>query len=82
MNVTFEPIDVRANPEVPTLLLSALARLGRESAVSFAAVDEGKLGLVYLDGRLVRELGPGNYGFWTSQRLALRCSKCAARRSR
>ena len=64
VNVTFDRIDVRANPEVPTLVLPALARLGRESAVTFAGVEEGKRGLVYLDGRLVRELGPGNYGFW------------------
>ena len=64
VNVTFERIDVRANPEVPAPLLPALAKLGRESGAIFAAVDEGKRGLVYLDGRLVRELGPGNYGFW------------------
>jgi hypothetical protein len=42
VNVTFERIDVRAKPEVPAVLLPALARLGRESAVTFAAVDEGK----------------------------------------
>src|SRR5215831_2093163 len=64
VNVTFERIDVRANPEVPASLLPVLARLGRESAATFASVDEGKRGLVYLDGRLVRELEPGNYGFW------------------
>jgi regulator of protease activity HflC (stomatin/prohibitin superfamily) len=66
VNVKFERIDVRANPEVPALLLPSLARLGRESGVTFAAVDEGKRGLVYLDGRLVRELEPGNYGFWNA----------------
>ncbi len=64
VNVTFELIGVRAEPEVPTRLLPALVRLGRESGVTFAVVDEGKRGLVYLDGRLVRELGPGTYGFW------------------
>ena len=55
---------MRAEPEVPERLLPALARLGRESAPTFAAIDEGKRGLVYLDGRLVRELGAGTYGFW------------------
>src|ERR1044071_2627373 len=35
VNVTFDRIDVRENPEVPTRLLPALARLGRESAVTF-----------------------------------------------
>ena len=48
------------------LLLPSLARLGRESAVTFASVEEGKRGLLYLDGRLIRELGPGNYGFWNA----------------
>ena len=66
VNVTFERIDVRANPEAPALLLPALARLGRESGVTFAAVEEGKRGVLYLDGRLVRELEPGNYGFWNA----------------
>jgi regulator of protease activity HflC (stomatin/prohibitin superfamily) len=65
VNVTFELIDVRVNPEAPAQLLPALARLGRESYVTFTVVDEGKRGLVYLDGRLIRELGPGSYGFWT-----------------
>jgi len=64
VSVTFELIDVRSNPEVPASLLPTLARLGRESGVTFAAVDEGKRALVYLDGQLVRELSPGNYGFW------------------
>jgi hypothetical protein len=66
VNVTFERIDVRENPEVPVLLLPSLARLGRESAVTFASVEEGKRGLLYLDGRLIRELEPGNYGFWNA----------------
>jgi len=29
-------------------------------------VDEGKNGLVHLDGRLIRELVPGAYAFWTA----------------
>jgi hypothetical protein len=47
VHVTFDLVDVRENPEVPTLMLPALARLGRESAVTFASVEEGKRGLVY-----------------------------------
>ena len=66
VNVTFERFDVRANPEVPATMLPALARLGREAAVTFAAIEEGKRGVVYLDGRLIRELGPGTYGFWSA----------------
>jgi regulator of protease activity HflC (stomatin/prohibitin superfamily) len=66
VNVTFELIDARTEPEVPATMLAALVRLGREAYFSFAAIDEGKRGLVYLDGRLLRELGPGAYGFWTA----------------
>ena len=64
VEVTFELIDVAAQPEAPVSLLPALARLGRESGVIFATVDDGKRGLVYLNGRMVRELEPGTYGFW------------------
>jgi regulator of protease activity HflC (stomatin/prohibitin superfamily) len=63
--VTFELFDAREQPEAPERLVSALARLGRESLAAFALIEEGKRGLVYIDGRLVRELGPGAYAFWT-----------------
>ncbi len=65
VNVTFELIDVRHEPEAPARLLAGLVRLGRESGAIFAAIEEGKRGLLYLDGRLIRELGPGTYGFWS-----------------
>jgi len=64
VNVTCDLMDVRQQPQAPERMLSALARLGRESGVTFAMVDEGKRGLVYIDGRLVRELEAGTYGFW------------------
>jgi len=69
--VTFEKIDVVKDPEVPARLLSTLARLGTSALMVMAAVDEGKRGLVYLDGRLLvingsRELGAGTYGFWNA----------------
>jgi regulator of protease activity HflC (stomatin/prohibitin superfamily) len=66
VNVTYDLIDVRAEPEAPVRLLPALARLGRESGVTFALIEEGRRGLVYLDGRLLRELEPGTYGFWNA----------------
>ena len=65
VEVTFTLIDVRTEPEVPARIVPALARLG-ESRATFVAIDEGKRGLVYLDGRLVRELEPGTYGFWNA----------------
>jgi regulator of protease activity HflC (stomatin/prohibitin superfamily) len=64
VEVTFETVDVRAVPEAPPRLVPALARLGREACATFATVDEGKRGLLYLDGRLVRELEAGVYAFW------------------
>ncbi|MGA2577985.1 MAG: hypothetical protein ABSH24_18350 [Bryobacteraceae bacterium] len=45
LHVTVELIDVRAQPEAPARLLPGLARLGRESGVTFAVVEEGKRGL-------------------------------------
>ena len=64
MTVTAEVIDVRSEPEVPARLLAPLARLGRESLATFTVIDEGRRGLLYLDGRLVREIPAGAYGFW------------------
>jgi len=64
VNVAFTAIDARETPEVPRELLPALARLGSASGATFTTVDEGKRGLVYIDGRKVRELQAGTYGFW------------------
>ena len=64
LDVTFDLTDVREAPEVPARLVPALARLGRESGITAALVDEGRRGLLYIDGKLVRELGAGTYAFW------------------
>jgi len=66
VEVTFERIDVRTEPEVPERIIAALARLGRESLATLTLIDEGKRGLAYIDGRLTRELGAGTYGFWNA----------------
>ena len=66
VEVTFERIDAAAEPEVPARLVAPLAAPAlTTSLVEFAQVDEGKRGLLQLDGRLVRELEPGVYGFWS-----------------
>lgn len=65
VEVTFEVIDVRAQPEVPARILPALARLGREAVAVITVVDEGKRALIFLEGRLIREAGAGTYGFWS-----------------
>jgi regulator of protease activity HflC (stomatin/prohibitin superfamily) len=66
VTVTFTVIDIRAEVQAPTALVPALARLGRESLATLTLVDEGKRGLVYLDGRLIQELAPGTYAFWSA----------------
>jgi regulator of protease activity HflC (stomatin/prohibitin superfamily) len=65
VEVTYDIIDAESNPQVPALLLPAILRIGIANAnVTFAQVEEGKRGLLYLDGRFVRELAPGAYAFW------------------
>jgi regulator of protease activity HflC (stomatin/prohibitin superfamily) len=66
VEVTFELIDVRAEREVPERLVPSLARLGREALATLDLVEQGKRALVYIDGHLYRELGPGTYGFWNA----------------
>ena len=63
VSVTSERIDIR-QIEVPERLLAPLAKVGRESQATFSTIEEGKRGLVFVDGRLVSELTPGTYGFW------------------
>ena len=64
--VRAEVINVRERPEVDSKLLPALARLGAGVPLATAAVEEGKTGLLFIDGRFVRALGPGAYGFWNA----------------
>ena len=51
---------------MPALLVPAILRLGRESQATIAIVDEGKRGLLYLEGRFTRELASGTYAFWNA----------------
>jgi regulator of protease activity HflC (stomatin/prohibitin superfamily) len=67
--ISYDLIEVGEAPEVPVRLVLALARLGRDSGAGFATaifatIDEGKRGVVYLDGRLKGELGAGTFGYW------------------
>ncbi len=66
LDVAFELINVLEAPEVPARLLPPLMGLGRECGAVLAVVDEGKRGLVYVNGRLVRELGAGTFAFWSA----------------
>ena len=64
--VTAQVIDVKQAPDVPRALLDAVTRLGREAPATYAAVDEGKTGLLFLENRFARVLEPGTYGFWNA----------------
>ena len=66
MEVTAQVIGVKEQPEVPATLLQALMRLGSGVPVTYATVDEGKTGLLFIESRFVRTLGPGVYGFWNA----------------
>lgn len=64
--VRADVMDALANPEVPAGLVPSLARLGPGALAAFTLVDEGKRGLLSINGRLVRELAPGSYAFWSA----------------
>ncbi len=66
VSVTAEVIDVKENPDVPARLATALARWGTLSGATFAQVEDGRTGLLYLEGRFIRALEPGFYGFWNA----------------
>ncbi len=67
-----EPLEIRAEkfnayeaPEIPYAKLAGLYRLGRESLSTWIVVEEAKTGLLFFDNRLVRQLTPGTYAFWS-----------------
>jgi regulator of protease activity HflC (stomatin/prohibitin superfamily) len=47
-----------------TPFLAGLRLVGRSAFASIVTVDQGMHGLVYLDGKFLRELGAGTFGFW------------------
>ncbi len=63
--VTSEVIDVIGAPDVPAKKLATLERLGRAAPILYSVVDDSKVGLLHIDGRFVRLLGPGKFGFWS-----------------
>jgi regulator of protease activity HflC (stomatin/prohibitin superfamily) len=66
MAVAAEVIAVKDHPEVAAELLQALMRLGSGVPVTYAAIDEGHTGLLFIENRFVRALSPGLYGFWNA----------------
>jgi regulator of protease activity HflC (stomatin/prohibitin superfamily) len=65
--VKAELVDVNESPRVPAARVHALAKLGREAQASFFAVEEGRVGLLYLDNRFAGVLDPGPYAYWTAR---------------
>lgn len=63
VEITSQVIDVTAAPEVPKALVAAVQRLA-QSLIVYATVEEGKTGMLAIDGRFVRALGAGVYAFW------------------
>jgi regulator of protease activity HflC (stomatin/prohibitin superfamily) len=63
--ITARVFDAKVEPEVPRDALPGLARLQCPPAV-WSSVEEGKVGLLFIDGRFVRTVGPGTYAFWTA----------------
>jgi hypothetical protein len=59
-----ELFDTRMNPEVPPRLVPALAKHAGEPCAILTVIEEGKRGLLFVGGKLQRELGPGTYAFW------------------
>jgi len=66
VDVTAEVIRVKDQPEVSAAFSQALVRHGSGVPVTYATVDEGKTGLLFIESRFVRSLGPGVYGFWNA----------------
>jgi regulator of protease activity HflC (stomatin/prohibitin superfamily) len=64
LEIRVEVINVIDAPEIPRAKLAGLLRLGRESLAAFFTVDESKVGLLFIDNRLIRTLDPGTYAFW------------------
>lgn len=68
MDVSAEVFDADAEPMVPARLSATLIRLGFSTLVTSAVVEDGKIGLLFLDGRFVRTLSPGTHAFWNAGR--------------
>ncbi len=58
-------IDATEHPVAPRELMPALRRLNRASGFVLTLIDDGKCGLLFLDGRFVETLAPGAYALWT-----------------
>lgn len=61
-------IDIGDTAEVDAKLLKRLVKAGKTQAVTIVEVDEGKIALVSIDGKLAAQLTAGAYGYWNQGR--------------
>jgi len=66
-----ETIAVPDSLEVPEQLSRRLAAFGAVDRVKRFGVEEGQIGLLFVDGAFVRTLEPGQHCFWNIGRTAL-----------
>ena len=56
--------DIAADLTLDAALVRRLARARKTELVIPVTVQEGQVGLVYVDGAFTRQLGPGLHGYW------------------
>ncbi|WP_282611226.1 slipin family protein [Pelagibius sp. Alg239-R121] len=62
-DMTVEVLDAVTDIELPERLVAPLVRLGARELVAVAEVVSDHVGLLYVDGVLVKQLTPGRYAF-------------------
>lgn len=63
-----QSVDIGESADVDTKLLKRLIKAGKTSLITTVEVDEGKLALVSIDGKLADQRTAGVYGYWTPGR--------------
>lgn len=65
VEVSYQTLDLRDTLEMPAEVLKRLRQLGKLAAVATVVdVPMEAVGLVFVDGKLARQLGPGAYAWW------------------
>ncbi len=63
-----ERFDITADLEVPKQVLHRANAVRATEQIKQFVVENGQLGLLFIDNRLERQLQPGTYGFWNTGR--------------
>lgn len=61
-------VDIGDSAEVDAKLLQRLIKAGKTNLITTVEVDEGKIALVSIDGKLADQRSAGVYGYWTPGR--------------